>query len=355
MKKILLIIILLMPGFMPQVNADQVSALYSATVAVTDDSIGERNKALRAGLLEVLVKLTGSADIASKPQVGSLLANASTYTIEFGYVNLPDRSQGQGLKVQYSQVEIDRFLRQNQLPVWPVQRPLLLVWVAKEPLEGEQSFAVRDEDEELYKQLDSFFSRRGLPVGYPLYDLEDLSNLNIADAWSLDAEKIAAASRRYDAVSWLLLRCYETSTGSWRVASVMNSQQKNENEQRVYLDNQDGAALDDVLARMVDTAVDRIASNYVYIPSLTVEKLIFSVKGIASFNHYNQLVDLLKSLSMVKTLGVAAIDGDQIHLQLELEGGSKQFVESLQLFDQLSVVSDIPAMAESVTVQWLPR
>jgi hypothetical protein len=353
MKKLTLVMMLLSLALSPAVKADQAAALYSAVVAVADNSSAERNKALRAGLLEVLVKLTGSADIGSKPAVAQLLANASAYVVEFGYVNLPNQPSRQGLNVRYSQVDVDRFLRQKQLPVWPVKRPSLLVWVVKEPFGHPQSF-VFEGDEAFYTSLDSLFDRRGLVASYPVYDLEDLSALSVNDAWNLEADKIAAATVRYGASSWLLVRCYETSARTWRLTWVMGAANNNQAEQ-VYLDNLDAPALDTALARVVDMAVDRIASAYVYTPSLAAGKLVLTVDGISSFNYYNELLKLLKELSMVKNLAVESVEGEKIRLQIELEGDEKQFFESLALFDQLEIPEELPPGGQSAAIQWLLR
>ncbi|MCK9503448.1 MAG: DUF2066 domain-containing protein [Porticoccaceae bacterium] len=349
MKKIILITLLLTLGLSPVAMADSAAALYSAVVPVADNSATERNRALRAGLLEVLVKLTGSADIGSRPEVKQLLAGASAYVVEFGYIKLAN--QRQGLNVRYSQMDIDRFLRQKQLPVWPAKRPSLLVWVIKESSGQPQSFVFGD-DEEFYAALNSIFDRRGLVATYPLYDLEDLSALSMDAAWNLEADKVAAASARYGAASWLLVRCYETSARTWRLTWVLGSAQKNQGDQ-VYLDNLDDKALDAALTRVVDMAVDRIASTYVYTPSLTADKLIVTVDGISSFNYYNQLLDLLKELSIVKSLNIESVQGEKIRLHVDLEGDAKQFFESLALFDQLEVPEELPTDGQPATIQWL--
>src|SRR5690606_26618112 len=140
--------------------------LYSATVPVADYSESERSRAIRSGLEQVLVRLTGRSDIAGEPRVARLLANSAAYAYEFGYVELQPRELGQGLRVAYTRGEIDSYLRQHQLPVWPQQRLPLLVWVLRESAGQSPAFVQPEEDQALYDTLGSLFDGRGMPVRY---------------------------------------------------------------------------------------------------------------------------------------------------------------------------------------------
>lgn len=331
--------------------ANEPGDLYSAVVPVADSSDAERNRAVRAGLLEVLVKLTGRRDITGMAAVRSLAAKASAYAVEFGYVNLhnSDGARQRGLNVQYSRAELDRFLRESRLPVWPSRRPSLLVWILKEPVDGGQAFVTREEDEIIYGVLDTFFARRGQPVSYPLYDLEDQLALNVEDAWNLKTDTIASASARYDADAWLLVRCYETASGIWRIAWVLA------NGEQVSLDNLDGNSLDQALGSIVDTAVDRIASGYSYVPSSTEGEVILAVKGIENFGSYSRMQELLGGMTMVRSVAVKQVEKDGIQLAVAIEGDVRQFLESLSLIRQLSIAdaSEPPRPGEQVRVDWL--
>ncbi|MFA5630257.1 MAG: DUF2066 domain-containing protein [Porticoccaceae bacterium] len=323
----------------------QASDLHRAVVPVSDHSDKERNRALRQGLLEVLVKLSGSRDIGTRPGVQNLLNNAASYAVEFGYVQL---AAGQGLGANFSPRDLDRFLRDNRLPIWPERRPLLLVWVATEPLDVARGFAGRDDNPALYAEVDKVFAARGLPVRYPLYDLADQLTLNIDDAWQLDAEKIAEASTRYGADAWLLLRCYETSSGTWRVA-WMFSGGKNE---AAVLENLDGEDLHTTVTTIGETVVDRIAAVHSYVPSRDTGQVALTVQGVHDFRSYTALVDVLSGLSMVRSLDVDSVASDSIQLRLGVEGDRKQLLDALSLVRQLRLPETMPRPGEVLTVNW---
>ena len=347
--------------------------LYRALVPIEDHSDKERNRALRQGLLQVLVKLSGSREIGNRPAVKDLLANAGAYVLEFGYAQLPD-GRGQALDTRYSQVELDRFLRDNQLPVWPARRPSLLVWIVQGPLDGARRFANRDEDPALYAELERVFGERGQPVVYPLHDLEDQLALTVEDGWGLDAEKLGAASKRYGADSWLLLRCYEAASGQWRVAWMFSA----ERDESAYLDNLDGEQLDRIVARVGDAVVDRIASAHSYVPSQTPGRLDLEIGrascrervvvaggggwgeggggggggGISEFGSYTALMELLAGLSMVRSVEVERLVGDEIQLNLAVDGDQKQLFDSLALFRQIVLPAEPPMRGEILAVSW---
>ena len=330
----------------PALHGADGAELYTATVPVADHSEAERTRALRAGLAEVVVKLTGSAASVASSEVRSLLARASSYVVEFGYVELPLAEQGLGLSVKYSRAELDAFLRQEGLPVWPPQRAALLVWVLREAGDQPQTFVTRDEDEGLYAHLDRAFAARGLPVRYPLYDLEDQLGLPVATAWSLAAEELARASVRYGANQWLVLRCYQSASDHWRLAWVLGR------GEQTSLDSLEGADLDALLQQVVDGAVDSIAAGQAYIPTLTAGRVALEVSGVDGFASYTGMLDTLQGLSMVRSVTIAQVVGERISLFLDVEGSEKVLLDALALSEHFNLPEQPGAPGQALSVVW---
>ena len=319
---------------------------YSATVPLEDYSEAEKNRAMRKALEQVLIRLTGRSDIAADPAAGKLLANAASYALEFGYVDL-ENSDGNGLGVTFTANEIDNYLRRQQLPIWPRKRAPVLVWIVREAGGEGPGFVTADEDPALYQQVGKLFRQRGLPVLYPLYDFEDQINLPAEQAWRFDNEKIALASNRYALERWLVIRCYETSGGNWRLAWVQGGENRSSD-----LYNLEAESLEQGLSTVINRAVDRIAADYSYIPSTDVRSLAIDIDGVDSYSSYRKLSGLMDGLSMVKSFQIDAVTGDRVSLNLQLDGDRQLFIDALSLYDQLSAVDRPDVAPGRLTLRW---
>jgi hypothetical protein len=220
------------------------------------------------------------------------------------------------------------------------------VWVVQEPFGQPQDFVSREINADLYRHLDALFEKRGMPVIYPVQDLEDQLALPIEAAWALQTETITQASARYKTDFWLLLRCYETSAHTWRIAWVMGE------KEQVYLDNLDANSLDDALSAIGNGAVDRIVTAYAYVPSLRTGTLDLDVSGVNSFAAYSQLLDALKGMSQVRGVVVKAVKGSDLQIELNLEGDEKPFLESLALNNQLILPAETALPGQPLKLQW---
>jgi uncharacterized protein len=340
------ILLLLLLVVVSPLNADVVKGLYTALVPVEDHSEKERNRALRQGLQDVLVKLTGTLDIKNQPAVRRLVSDASQYVVAFGYKNLPQDNAGQGLEIRYSESDIDGFMRQQQLPVWPARRPALLVWVVTEtPGEG-QKLTAREESPEVYDELDALFSARGLPVRYPLLDLQDQLTLSVEDAWGLDVDPIARASERYNASGWLMVRAYQTATLDWKSAWMLSLQDED------YFNEVDGVKLDETLAKIANQVVDRVAAKFTYVPSNKAGQVAVRVSNISDFSDYSSLVALLRGLSMVSDVSVVSVDKTSVEFNLAIQGDVGPMLETLALSQKVSMPDVAPAPGSQIDLAW---
>ncbi|MEA3300027.1 MAG: DUF2066 domain-containing protein [Pseudomonadota bacterium] len=340
-----LLILVALCGLAPGLRAAPEADFYLATVPVADHSEKARLAAARQGLVDVLVKLTGSSGIAARPAVAAMLGRVSSYMLEYSYATLPGEGDGApgglGVRVQFDRAGIDRFLRANQLPIWPLNRPRLLVWLLEDGAGGVSRFVAGEEAAPLVAALDRGFERRGMPAVYPLLDLQDQLVLDPQKARDFDVEAIAEASSRYPAQGWLVLRYYQTSDGEWRSAWMMGR------DGQTVLRQQQADSLESLLAALVDQVVDTVAASASYVAKGSGEAIQLDVDGIATFRDYNRLVDLLAGLSMVRDVQVTGVDGRRLYLNLLIEGGREQLLDSLHRHPALEFLDATPSSGMS--------
>jgi len=309
--------------------AEEVPELYSGLVPVADQTLESRQNGVRDALEQVLIKLTGDSNIIWVPSLQSFLANPDGYVSSIGYSRLPGAGMGLksgvesdvGLAVSFARQEIDQIIRQAQLPVLPSNRPRLLVWIIQDDADKGRGFindlsssGIEDGSSPL-DRFDQAMQIRGMPYVLPAYDLEDQLSLSVNEAWSLNAESIDDASKRYETDGWLALRFYVTSAGEVRgtwLSQIGGSRQ---------LRNFHAPSGQLFMAQAVDELVDNLAQSLTYIPQINPDDLVVQVDGVDSFVDYTAVLAQFSKLELVESLTVSAVDGAEITLRVKVEGG----------------------------------
>ena len=114
----------------------EVAGLYEAEVPVTGQNALERVAAIRSALEEVLVKVSGKADVAQLPQLEPLLSQADQWVQRYQYRAAPPGGGppspplAQLLWMSFDRETINQRLYEAGIPVWGINRPSTLLWLA---------------------------------------------------------------------------------------------------------------------------------------------------------------------------------------------------------------------------------
>ncbi len=318
-----------------------VQNLYSATVPIAAQSEAERRKAVRQGLADVLVKMSGTRAVLNNVAVRAALTQSESYMLEFGYATQvgADGSPRNALTVRYAAPLVDQLLREQQLPIWPANRPEWVVWVVLDRPAGLQ-FVAADGDGNLYAQLEQAFSRRGLGYQLPLLDLQDQLTLSTEQAWNFDAAALHAAARRYAAEYGFVVRYGRTSSGwegGWLVAGAGTGESGTVSAQ----------SIDALLVAAVDAAVDRFAPRFAYAGGGSQTKASLTLENITSYQIYADALALVKTLEMVSNVQVTQVEGDLLHLSVNVEGDAQILLAALQRDTALTLVTPTASMSSA--------
>ncbi|HEB96154.1 MAG TPA: DUF2066 domain-containing protein [Sedimenticola thiotaurini] len=205
----------LLPGALP---AAVVEGLYRTEVPVAGTEAAQRNEAIRTALRQVLVKVSGVRRPGLLQRVEGELASAPGYVLQYSYRVDPDAAgggDGRVLQVSFDPAAVKRLLQQAGLPVWSENRPSVLVWLGSER-NGRRRLLEPDPQSPVLKAIRQAARERGLPLLFPLGDLEDQARLQVADLWGDFEENIRAASERYAADMILTGRLVRLGKGAWR-------------------------------------------------------------------------------------------------------------------------------------------
>lgn len=208
--------------FVQNVGSTEVKDLYEIEVLAKSRSNEDRNEAFQLALTQVFGRVLVADDMTKIPRVNSAIIGAANYVRQFQYsMSAKGRyniETSRMMRVLFDEQQLLTLLRDSEVGIWSEIRPETLVWLVVE--ENEQSqFYTPDKWPELEMALNRAANLKGLPVLYPLLDMEEQQKITVSEVLSTDSTRLLAVSERYDVVSVLAGRvtkkedCWEAEWG----------------------------------------------------------------------------------------------------------------------------------------------
>jgi len=326
-------------------RAEMVKNLYSAQVPVADQSGKALASASREALAEVLVKVSGSVDVLQYAPIRAALGEARSHVQQYAYVREEGPEAALAARFEFDDSYITRLVTDAGAPLWTANRPLVLVWMVVED-DGGRYFVNWDTAPELSAQLLAAFSRRGVPVQLPLFDLADAAALSPEQVWRLSEPALQAASARYDVQEVMAGRLAAVSTGNavgdWSYFSAGGR-----------IDRSVTAADAQGFVREgVSIVAEEMSERYAIAPSAAGEGGVsMSVSGVTRYADYAGIVSWLESLELIEHANVERVQGDRIELRLYAQAQATQLTPIIELNKRLQPLP--PAESGSqLNYQW---
>lgn len=325
----------------------EVLYLYKAEIPVSDQSAETRREAFIKALETVLIRLSGYRGIAAMSESQNILQNASRYVLQYRYQSIEPAKNNQAvvlpllLQVEFDGLALTAQMQRENLPVWGSNRPNSLMWVGVE--QGfNRHMQAEDDRDPIRAAFDVAAVQRGLPLLFPLMDLDDQEQVGFADITGGFATRILDASSRYDADT---------------VVTVALIQQNNKmlwkSHWTVYKENvasrwsTDGN-LQEIISAGIDGIADILASRYASRggEQKRTHEIKLQVSNISGLQGYARVLNHLKSLQPVISVQPVWIYDDTVHYKLLLQGDQQNLERVVLLGRVLFPVSgpeDIPA------------
>ncbi len=316
------VLLLISLATMLPAHAVDVPTLYTAEVALDEESDNPRDDAYKAALKEVLVRVSGSAFSANDGAVDELFPVPSAYVTQYR----PGAEES--LWVSFDGDAIEQVLRNNGQTVWGSDRPLTLVWLAVDWGQGEREIiAAGDPDRRpqqsrsidrnrlLRERLLEIADQRGLPIAFPLLDTTDLQSVTFSDIWGGFDERIVGASRRYDVNSVLIGRVRPTSSQRNRWTYVFGGETLSWN-----------GPPEAVVGQIADT----LAAEFAVGGNAPLEIVALDIAGVDTVDAYGALQALLTGLSLIESFQISEVAGDVVSYQVEIRGGAERLRRALR-------------------------
>jgi uncharacterized protein len=298
------------------------------TVRVAAEPEASRSQIEAAAMSTLLTRVTGRRDAPFDPRLAPLISRAGNFINSFGL--MLDRER---YEVQFNATAVQRELTNLQYPVWGPERPLTLVWIAVDGGLGEREIlaagpSVMERSPELAEQMAQLRAalmttadQRGLPLAFPLMDLEDLIAVDFADVWGGFGERLTEASQRYQADALLIGRAWAGDFGmevQWTLY---------QNGQRHFIN---GNGMRDGL----DFAADRYAGAFSTVGGVRTATLV--VQGVTSLADYGRVMHYLEGSSLLDAVDMEAWERGTLRLRVHARGDAATLQRVLSLGGVLS-------------------
>ena len=282
--------------------ADQVTDLYEVTVPVTSQDREERSNAIRQAFSEVLVRVTGRADIvqsAEYPHIQTATERATQFAQQFRYRQNSAEADAANqiafsLWVRFDEAAITRLLRTNNLPVWGTTRPATLIWLVIDE-RGNRELIGNNSKHDALNVLLAQSRRRGVPLRLPLLDLTDRSSLRVSDVWGNFESTILRASQRYQTEAVLVGRVFQ-GYGGWNARWSLYADSRRRDWTLT------GNSINEVLLPGIDTTAESLAMRYAQVGESNSGRILLQVRDIKNLADYNRALKYLKTISAVSSV-----------------------------------------------------
>lgn len=309
----------------------KVSGLYQAEVPIAGEGTAQRNEAIGRAFADMLVKVTGNRRIVALGGLEQELGKASRYVQQYSYrMDEPGPGTGDGapqryLKVFFDAGAVDRLLTERQLPVWSANRPNILIWMGIEQ-RGKRRLLVSEQDPAVRRSIEGASGNRGLPIVFPIMDLEDQGSLQVADLWGDFDSNIRAASRRYGTDLILTGRLVKVAKGFWR-----GHWRLYQGQGALNWNNQGNSELE-VAADGIQHLGDQLADLFAPFGERgSGGALRVRISGIRGLEDYVAIGNLLRSQGGVERVGLVSAESDVLTFDLHGRSGVKALEQGLRL------------------------
>ena len=320
-------------------NAD-LRSLFIAEVPVESQDIRTRSSAAELGLLDVLVRVSGSENLRYDDNILARTSNAVRYIEQFEYRGASDEQRENGfdnvLRMQFSERLVKRLLSEAGHKFWSTNRPSVLIWLVEDSLAHGKQMVGEAHDSELVTGLLKGARYRGIPLTFPLMDFQDQVALGVQRLWDLDESAILEASDRYQPEVILVGKYTTTSAGQlWS-----NWQFFYNNASRVYdLRGEEQTLVgEEAIAPVADFLANMFA---VHLSADDTDYYFAQVSNIRSFADYRGVIDALESVDAIADVRLDTAVDDVLSLRFKSEANISQITGLLSLNKQLTATTPL--------------
>ena len=300
--------------------------LFESEVVVSDQTPAVRTEAFRTALSRTIVRVTGDQAALGGEAAQALLKEPARLVQQYRYFTEPtDTPPTLKLWVRFDGDAIRRTLQTRGMSYWGTERPDTLVWLAVED-RGRRYIVSADDSTDVHQQIQLAARQRGVPILFPLMDLQDQSQVRFTDLWGGFFDKVLTASERYNPPAVLIGRLNRSPSGGWssrwHLEVVGRSNEWSDSHRQLReLARQGIEDVADILANRFAVSGGGLGGNSVDI----------TVSGIETLAAYARISQYLESLSTVNKVEVGELSPQGVQYALQVNGGLQDLTRTVSI------------------------
>jgi hypothetical protein len=274
--------------------------LYQAAVPVADRSDAAKPAAFEAALGVVLVRVTGRRTAAEDSTFAPLLGNARRYVQQYR------EAQDGKLWVAFDGAAIERWLAQNNQPLWGRERPSTFIWLTVPGGAQAGSVITAEDTSDIKTAIDAAASQRGAPVIWPSTADLQRNHLDYAAVGSSSIATLADLAHRAGSEGTLIGRANVAGAAATVRWTFLFQDRSSEFS---------GAPTE---------GIDRVADTYagMFAVSGAAAPVVIEISGVNELKDYAYVQSYLESFAFISHVGAEALSGNVVRFRLVTRGGA---------------------------------
>jgi len=310
--------------------AANVANLYQSSLAVSSQSEVERQKVSPDVLRKVILKVVGDSAIVNSADLSTVLPQSNQLIQQYEYrrtnVVSEDLTQPDKLQVLLTFKEhlLNKALTNIGLPIWGRSRPETLIWLAVDK-NGKRSILSADDQSSLLTVLKQAANDRGLPILFPVMDLQDQQQVTFTDLSAGFSQSVEHASQRYGSPIILMA---VAKVGEGGIVSVNWHVRINEKSEQWQSRGNAKVAMQSG----IDVLTDRLARRFSQHEMATEQhQLKLHISAIHNYADYVRVTKYLKALQYVSDVQVSNLAADTADITVIFDGNLPVFNRTLEI------------------------
>ena len=326
-------------------QAERFGDFYNSTIPVESQTRLDIENASRHALGSVLLRLTGLAKLPDSTEIRQSLENSQSFVLQSLVSSTEIDSEGVRktlLTIYFDPPLIQQLIRSLNLPLWPANRPSVLMLAAVE--DGNQRFVLADlGNDKVTRRVKSRADERGLPLMLPLMDVVDLRRVSVTSIEGGFLQELRIAAQRYPTQATAIVLVKPHVFGKYRTQTLLWN---NDEEYSWVHDSDDitSAAVD-----MVDKIVDLFVSKYA-VPSASSTDISLTIMGVHTLESYRHVYDYLAQWEFIESIFIEKVEGDSFTVRLTTSSSLEQLTAHFLTDGRIQLREELP---QSNVFEWL--
>lgn len=178
--------------------------LYEIDMPVASQTSDDRSEATRQGFKQMLTRLTGNPDVSKNRVLREAIERAEYYVQGYSYPASDQDASTIMLHISFEKDDVRRLLKKANSPTWGDERPLIITWLTIIQENRAPEIIGSDTPGSLLTTMQDQSSKMGLPLIFPLMDVEDLDHVTPDNVTLMELPVIETASKRYAPNGYLI-------------------------------------------------------------------------------------------------------------------------------------------------------